>query len=224
MPVPFSSYPYSPKCLEFLSLCPSASARDGPPLTEGFERMVANPVSTTSLAHEKRYHCGARPTRVVRLSGQGEGVFPPETQYARSGDVFIAYQVLGDAPLDLVYVPGFVSHLDHYWEAPPIGRFFQRLASFSRLILLDKRETGLSDRVAGIATLEDRMDDVRAVMDTVGSEQAAVFGISEGGPMSMLFAATYPNRTSALIVYGAFPKFSYWIPTPEALEHLLTKI
>jgi pimeloyl-ACP methyl ester carboxylesterase len=117
----------------------------------------------------------------VRLSGKGEGVIPPETRYARSGDFFIAYQVLGDAPLDLVYVPGFVSHLDHYWEAPPIGRFFQRLASFSRLILLDKRETGLSDRVAGIATLEDRMDDVRAVMDTVGSEQAAVFGISEGG-------------------------------------------
>jgi class 3 adenylate cyclase len=100
----------------------------------------------------------------------------------------------------------------------------QRLASFSRLILFDKRETGLSDRVAGIATLEERMDDVRAVMDAVGSEQAAVFGISEGGPMSILFAATYPERTSALVVYGSFPEFSYWIPTPEALEQLLTKI
>jgi pimeloyl-ACP methyl ester carboxylesterase len=91
-----------------------------------------------------------------------------------------------------------VSHVEHWWEAPPITRFMQRLASFSRLILFDKRETGLSDRVAGIATLEERMDDVRAVMDTVGSEQAAVFGISEGGPMSILFAATYPERTSAL--------------------------
>jgi pimeloyl-ACP methyl ester carboxylesterase len=100
----------------------------------------------------------------------------------------------------------------------------QRLASFSRLILFDKRETGLSDRVAGIATLEERMDDVRAVMDAVGSEQAAVFGISEGGPMSILFAATYPERTSALVVYGSFPEFSYWIPTPEALEELLTVI
>jgi hypothetical protein len=114
------------------------------------------------------------------LARKVEGEFPPETQYARSGDVFIAYQVLGDAPLDLVFVPGFVSHLEHYWEAPPVVRFVQRLASFSRLILLDKRETGLSDRVAGIATLEDRMDDVRAVMDTVVSEQAAMFGISEG--------------------------------------------
>jgi pimeloyl-ACP methyl ester carboxylesterase len=107
---------------------------------------------------------------------------------------------------------------------PPITRFMQRLASFSRLILFDKRETGLSDRVAGIATLEERMDDVRAVMDAVGSEQAAVFGISEGGPMSILFAATYPKRTSALVVYGSFPEFSYWIPTPEALEQLLTMI
>ena len=151
-------------------------------------------------------------------------MFPPETQYARSGDVFVAYQVLGHGPLDLVFIPGFVSHVEHWWEAPPITRLMQRLASFSRLILFDKRETGLSDRVAGIATLEERMDDVRAVMDTVGSEQAAVFGISEGGPMSILFAATYPERTSALVVYGSFPEFSYWIPTPEALEHLLTKI
>jgi class 3 adenylate cyclase len=107
---------------------------------------------------------------------------------------------------------------------PPISRFMQRLASFSRLILFDKRGTGLSDRVAGIATLEERMDDVRAVMDAVGSEQAAVFGISEGGPMSILFAATYPERTSALVVYGSFPEFSYCFPTPEALERLLTKI
>ncbi len=160
----------------------------------------------------------------MTLVGKEEAVFPPETRYARSGDVFIAYQVLGHGPLDLVFIPGFVSHVEHWWEAPPITRFMQRLASFSRLILFDKRETGLSDRVAGIATLEERMDDVRAVMDTVGSEQAAVFGISEGGPMSILFAATYPERTSALVVYGSFPEFSYWIPTPEALEQLLTKI
>jgi class 3 adenylate cyclase len=124
----------------------------------------------------------------------------------------------------MVFVPGFISHLEHYWEAPPIVRFAQRLASFSRLILLDKRGTGLSDRVAGVPTLEQRMDDVRAVMDTVGSERAVVFGISEGGPMSALFAATYPDRTSALIMYGAFPIFSYWVPTPEALDQLLTMI
>jgi class 3 adenylate cyclase len=151
-------------------------------------------------------------------------VFSPEIRYARSDDTYIAYQVLGHGPLDMVFVPGFISHLEHYWEAPPIVRFMQRLASFSRLILLDKRGTGLSDRVAGIPTLEQRMDDVRAVMDTVGSERAVVFGISEGGPMSALFAATYPDRTSALIMYGAFPSFSYWIPTPEALDQLLTMI
>ena len=120
-------------------------------------------------------------------------MFPPETHYARSGDVFIAYQVLGHGLLDMVCVPGFVSHVEHWWEAPSISRFMQRLASFSRLILFDKRGSGLSDRMAGIATLEERMDDVRAVMDAVGSEQAAVFGISEGGPMSILFAATYPE-------------------------------
>ena len=151
-------------------------------------------------------------------------MFSPEIRYARSDDVYIAYQVLGHGPLDMVFVPGFISHLEHYWEAPPVVRFMQRLASFSRLILLDKRGTGLSDRVAGIPTLEQRMDDVRAVMDTVGSQRAVVFGISEGGPMSALFAATYPDRTSALIMYGAFPKFSYWIPTPEALNQLLTMI
>jgi class 3 adenylate cyclase len=151
-------------------------------------------------------------------------VFSPEIRYARSDDTYIAYQVLGHGPLDMVFVPGFISHLEHYWEAPPVVRFMQRLASFSRLILLDKRGTGLSDRVAGIPTLEQRMDDVRAVMDTVGSQRAVVFGISEGGPMSALFAATYPDRTSALIMYGAFPSFSYWIPTPEALDQLLTMI
>ena len=151
-------------------------------------------------------------------------MFSPEIRYAKSDDIYIAYQVLGRGPLDMVFVPGFISHLEHYWEAPPIVRFAQRLASFSRLILLDKRGTGLSDRVAGVATLEQRMDDVRAVMDTVGSERAVVFGISEGGPMSALFAATYPNRTSALIMYGAFPKFNYWVPTPEALDQLLTMI
>lgn len=151
-------------------------------------------------------------------------MFSPEIRYAKSDDIYIAYQVLGRGPLDMVFVPGFISHLEHYWEAPPIVRFAQRLASFTRLILLDKRGTGLSDRVAGVATLEQRMDDVRAVMDTVGSERAVVFGISEGGPMSALFAATYPNRTSALIMYGAFPKFNYWVPTPEALDQLLTMI
>ena len=129
---------------------------------------------------------------------------PPETHYAKSGEINIAYQVVGDGPLDLVFVPGFISHLDLQWADPRIARFLDRLASFSRLILFDKRGTGLSDPVAAPAPLEERMDDVRAVMDAAGSERAALFGLSEGGPMSVLFAATYPERTRALILCGTF--------------------
>jgi pimeloyl-ACP methyl ester carboxylesterase len=130
----------------------------------------------------------------------------PETKYAKSGDVYIAYQVVGDGPRDLVFVPPFVSHVEIYWEEPSLVRFFHRLASFSRLILFDKRGTGLSDRVAPTALpdLEQRMDDVRAVLDAVGSQRATLFGPSEGGPMSALFAATYPERTTGLILYGTF--------------------
>jgi pimeloyl-ACP methyl ester carboxylesterase len=129
---------------------------------------------------------------------------PPETRYARSGDVRIAYQVTGEGPLDLVFVPGFVSNIDLFWEMPEWANFLGSLAAFSRLILFDKRGTGLSDRDVGIATLEERMDDVRAVMDAAGSERAALFGVSEGGPMSLLFAATYPQRARALVVYGSY--------------------
>jgi class 3 adenylate cyclase len=135
----------------------------------------------------------------------------PETKYAQSGDVSIAYQVVGTGPLDLLIVPGFISHLEQTWEDPAYSRFLQRLASFSRLILFDKRGTGLSDRIAGIPTLEQRMDDVRAVMDVTGSERAALFGISEGGPMSILFSATHPERTSALILYGSIARGA-WAP------------
>jgi pimeloyl-ACP methyl ester carboxylesterase len=125
----------------------------------------------------------------------------PETRYAKSGDVHIAYQVIGDGPLDLVVVPGWVSHLEYQWEDPWGARFFERLASFSRLIRFDKRGTGLSDRVSEMPTLEQRMDDVRAVMDAIGSERAALFSFSEGGPMSILFAAAYPQRTTALSLW-----------------------
>src|ERR1041384_4760914 len=127
----------------------------------------------------------------------------PQTMYARSGDVNIAYQVIGDAPLDLVFVMGWVSHLEYFWAEPSFARFLTRLASFSRLILFDKRGTGLSDRVPinQLPTLEQRMDDVRAVMDAAGSKRAALCGVSEGGPMAILFAATYPARVSALVLY-----------------------
>lgn len=130
----------------------------------------------------------------------------PETRYTRSGGVNIAYQVTGDGPLDLVLVPGFVSHLERDWEEARSAAFNDRLASFSRLIRFDKRGTGLSDRAPDLPDLETRMDDVRAVMDAAGSERAALFGFSEGGPMCVLFAAVYPERTSALVLYGSYAK------------------
>lgn len=131
-----------------------------------------------------------------------------ETHYAKSGEVNIAYQVVGDGPTDLVFVPGWVSHVELSWESPSLARFLNRLASFSRLIFFDKRGTGMSDRVPAneLPTLEERMDDVRAVMDAVGSERASLFGISEGGPMCALFAATYPDRAASLIMYGSYAR------------------
>ena len=148
----------------------------------------------------------------------------PETRYAKSGDVNIAYQAVGDGPLDLVLVAGFVSHLDLDWAESRSAYMLERLASFSRLIRFDKRGTGLSDRPGGLPDLETRMDDVRAVLDAVGSERAALLGYSEGGPLSILFAATYPERTSALVLYGTYakrrdPDEDYpWAPTREARE------
>jgi pimeloyl-ACP methyl ester carboxylesterase len=150
----------------------------------------------------------------------------PETRYARSGDLNIAYQVTGEGPRDLVYVPGWVSNIELMWEEPAMAHFLERLASFSRLILFDKRGTGLSDRVSNddLPTLEQRMDDVRAVLEAVGSERAALFGHSEGGNMCVLFAATYPERTVALITLGCFakrrdPDDDYpWAPTAENRE------
>jgi len=149
----------------------------------------------------------------------------PETQYAKSGDVNVAYQVVGDGRFDLVFVPGWISNVDLMWQEPTHERFLRRLASFSRLILFDKRGTGLSDRVPNdlLPTLEERMDDVRAVMDAAGSEQAALFGYSEGGNLSTLFAATYPGRTRALVTFGIFAKRIWspdypWAPKPEQRE------
>ena len=139
----------------------------------------------------------------------------PETHYAQSGDVQIAYQVVGDGPFDLVVVPGYISNLDHMWDEPGLVHFLTRLKSFSRLILFDKRGTGLSDRLGNLPTLEERIDDVRAVMDAVGSESAALMGISEGGAMSMLFAATYPERCRAVVLYGTYGHFPTWVLPPE---------
>ena len=133
----------------------------------------------------------------------------PKTRYAQSGDVNIAYQVFGEGPLDVVFVAGFISHVELVWEDPLLSRFFERLASFARVITFDKRGQGLSDPVSGAPILEERMDDVRAVMDAAGSERAAFLTISEGGPLAMLFAATYPERVSALVLYGTLVKGTY---------------
>ena len=153
----------------------------------------------------------------------------PETRYAKSGDVNIAYQVVGNGPRDLILVPGWMSNIEVFWEEPAVARFLRRLASFSRLILFDKRGTGLSDRIGDMPDLETRMDDVRAVMDAVGSERATLCGYSEGGVMCMLFAATYPARTTALITIGSFacqgsrPDYP-WGRTPEQQAQFLEAI
>ena len=132
----------------------------------------------------------------------------PETHYVKSDDVHIAYQVLGDGPFDLLFVPGFVSNVEALWRLPDQSAFFRRLASFCRLILFDKRGTGMSDRGTHDFTLEQRMHDVQAVLDAIGCKQAALLGVSEGGPMCLLYAATYPQRTSALVIYGSYAKRS----------------
>jgi pimeloyl-ACP methyl ester carboxylesterase len=145
------------------------------------------------------------------------------TRYAKSGDVSIAYQIVGEGPIDVVLVLGFATHLELQWESPLFARFFERISSYSRLILFDKRGTGLSDPVTEVPTLELRIDDVRAVMDAAGSERAALFGISEGGPMSVLFAATHPERATALVLYGAMGRTTEapdypWASPAEALR------
>jgi pimeloyl-ACP methyl ester carboxylesterase len=154
---------------------------------------------------------------------------PPRTRYALSGDAHIAYQVFGKGDLDLVFVPGFVSNIEHYWEMPRVPDVLERLGSFARVVIFDKRGTGLSDPVGGPPPLEQRMDDMQAVMDAVGVERAALFGISEGGPASVLFAATYPERTSALVLYGSTPRFRAdsdisWGATDEQIEVVLAEV
>src|SRR6201995_2075186 len=147
----------------------------------------------------------------------------PRTHYALSGEHHIAYQVIGDGPVDVVYVPSWISQIEHYWEHPRVARYFQRLSSFARLIAFDRRGTGLSDPVDRAPTLEPQVDDVLAVMDAAGSNQAALFAQLEGGAMAALFAATHPERTRALILYEAMAKMSWapdydWPPTREQRE------
>jgi class 3 adenylate cyclase len=142
----------------------------------------------------------------------------PVTRYAKSGDVHVAYQVFGSGSIDLVFAPGFISHIENYWDHPDLARWLLRLGSFARVVIFDKRGTGLSDPVPEVPSLEQRMDDVRAVMDAVGIESAALLGISEGGALATLFAATYPERCQRLVLYGAFTRFPI---TADALKPYL---
>ena len=142
----------------------------------------------------------------------------PAIHYAKSGNVHVAYQVFGSGTMDLVFVPGWISHLDFWWDSPVTASWFERLARFSRVILFDKRGTGLSDRIGGLPSMDQRMDDIRAVMDAAESKRAAVLGISEGGSLAALFAASHPNQCQALVLYGAFAKFASWFPTEGDLD------
>jgi pimeloyl-ACP methyl ester carboxylesterase len=151
---------------------------------------------------------------------------PGETRYARSGEAHIAYQTVGSGSVDLILLPGAFSHVEHQWEEPSFARFLRRLASFSRLIVFDVRGTGLSDRAAELPTLEEQIDDVLAVLDAVGSERAALFGLSQGGGLAALFAAAHPDRTSALVLFGAYARSTQaddfpWGRTPEQYETLM---
>lgn len=142
----------------------------------------------------------------------------PAIRYAKSGDVHVAYMCFGEGPVDLVFFPGFISNLEVYWDNPRHARWLERLGESMRVVMFDKRGTGLSDRVSPLPGMDERMDDARAVMDAVGIGRAAVLGVSEGGSLASLFAATHPDRCRALILYGAFARFSSWFPTEESLQ------
>ena len=202
-------------------------------ITRALKKVQADRIQTAREVHDELQAClrnldaPAAPKPVASPAP----VDVPPIRYARSGDVDIAYQVVGDAPLDLVFVMGWVSHLEYFWSEPSFASFLRRLAGFARVILFDKRGTGLSDRVPPdqLPTLEQRMEDVHAVMDAVGSQRAVLCGVSEGGPMCSLFAATYPERTIALVMIGSYARRlrgeGYpWGPTESERDAFLAEI
>jgi pimeloyl-ACP methyl ester carboxylesterase len=161
--------------------------------------------------HRDRALAGLLTALDIVVAPESEELRPPATLYAQSGDVNIAYQVFGAGPIDLVVTPGFVSNVDLMWDDPLNARYWRRLGSFARVITFDKRGTGLSDRVTDIPSLIERVDDLRAVMDAAEVDQAALMGVSEGGPMCVQFAAIYPERTRALVLYGSDVR-NTWAP------------
>lgn len=152
--------------------------------------------------------------------GQSAAVERPATRYARSGDVHVAYQVFGDGPSRMVLAPGFVSHIDNYWDSPRFREWLNRLGRLARVAMFDKRGTGLSDPVSSLPPMDERMDDLRAVMDAAGFETAHVMGVSEGGSLAALFAAHHPQRCDGLIIYGGFAQFRHWHPDDASLQRL----
>lgn len=189
--------------------------QDGRPATRQSSSATAHPVirewqSLNSLVAARSTQRREFPLKTslgvtIKFGFQGSEMDRPETKYARSGDINIAYQVMGDGPIDLIVVPGWFSHLDMQWEMYVYQTWVRRLTSFCRLVMFDKRGGGLSDRDVGESTLEDRMDDLRAVLDAVGSKRAAVLGFSEGGSLAMLFAASFPERVMGLVLFATFP-------------------
>jgi len=167
-----------------------------------------------------RFHAEVAETRDIPFAPAENPKLPsafklPKTHYALSGNVHIAYQQFGSGPLDLVFVPGFVSHIDNYWAEPGFADWLTSIGRLARVVIFDKRGTGLSDTVAELPGLDVRMDDVRAVMDAVKLDKAFIMGISEGGSLAALFAAMHPDRCNGLILYGAFAKFTSWFATRE---------
>ncbi len=148
----------------------------------------------------------------------------PKTYYAKSGDIHVAYQRFGSGPVNLVLTPGFVSQIDNYWDCAPLNRWLTRLGEMAHVAMFDKRGTGLSDQVQELPGLDQRMDDVRAVMDAADFDDAVILGVSEGGPLAAVFAATHPERSRGLILYGGFAQFTSWFPTQESLEGLFAYI
>ena len=147
------------------------------------------------------------------------------TRYAKSGDVHIAYQAFGEGP-DLIMAPGFVSHIENYWDEPSLARWLNKLGGFCRVVMFDKRGTGLSDHVAHLPHMDERMDDLRAVMDAAGVERASILGISEGGSLAALFAASHPGRSRSLVLYGAFARSGQLrtLATDEEFDRLIKYI
>lgn len=148
----------------------------------------------------------------------------PATHYAKSGDIHVAYHLFGNGPVNLVLTPGFVSHIDNYWDQPDFNRQLRQIGNAARVAMFDKRGTGLSDKVDALPGMDERMDDVRAVMDAVGFDSAFLMGISEGGSLAALFAAHHPDRCDGLILYGSFAQFKHWIPDEASLQRLFDYI